>query len=298
MISTKCNFLTKLKLRHTVILLLALTAVSFLWNNYVEPRMPYIAKIEINGVIGDNPKLLETIEKVENDNAAKALIVSIYSGGGSVHGSEEIYNALQKVKKNKPVIAHVKAMALSGGYLISCAANAIVAAGSSTVGSIGALYAVPQLKPLLDKLGVSIFTVKSSPLKAEPSLYTNISKDSIRLLEEMVDEAYQSFVQIVSKSRNLSYKETLTLADGRIYSGKKAKKLGLIDVIGGNEEILSMLSSKWKIDKKALRIKNLSSTQSYWERLSNGSIMGYIMGGLIPNTENGYSGLLAISPYQ
>lgn len=298
MIPIKKNPFKSLKFRHIVIILLALGAVRFLWYTLVEDQIPHIARIEINSKIAYDAKLLAAIEKVEKDNTAKALILAISSPGGSVYGSEAIYLAIQKVKKHKPVIAQVQEMAASGGYLIACASNSIVASGNSIVGSIGVLFVMPQVKPLLDKLGVSLLQIKSSPLKAEPNPFNKASKDSIQEIEKLVNESYRWFVQIVSKSRNLSHNEAMNLSDGRFFSGNEAKKLGLIDYIGGNDKVLEVLYSEWKIDRKITKIKNSNPMRSYWERFSNSSMMEYVLGDFVATALHGSNGLLAMRTYQ
>ncbi|MBY7649138.1 MAG: signal peptide peptidase SppA [Candidatus Liberibacter europaeus] len=286
------NLLKSLKLRHVVISLIALGGINYLWDSFVEVKIPHIARIRINGQIEDNnSKLIEAIRQVGNDNAAKALIISISSPGGTVYGSEAIHNAILAVRKHKPVIAEVLDTAASGAYQIACACNSIVASNSSLVGSIGVLSVFPQVKPLLDKLGISFITIKSSPMKAEPLPFNAPNEEAITMMRKLVLDYYHSFVQTIAKCRNMPYEKVLRLANGSIWSGSQAKKLGLVDIIGGEEAIIESLRSSWKVDKSIRKIKD-RTPYNYKTRFIESFVSEMIFGDVLPFIKNQSHGRL------
>ncbi|MBL0848676.1 MAG: signal peptide peptidase SppA [Candidatus Liberibacter ctenarytainae] len=263
MTTINTNILKKIKFKHVVLLIIAFGAINLFWGSIFKDKRPHIARITIAGVIDDNPKLIERIERIKRDDTAKALIVTLSSPGGTVYGAESVFRALQAFKKQKPVIADIHSMAASGAYMVACASNTIVASHSSQVGSIGVILPYMQAKNLSDKIGVSFEAIKSSPMKGEPSQYRSIPKESLPMLQNLVSDYYHWFVKIVSDSRHIPYEKTLLLSDGSIWSGKKAKELGLIDIIGGEEEILNNLYSLG-VDKNIKLIKDWNAPESYW----------------------------------
>ncbi|ADR51911.1 putative protease IV transmembrane protein [Candidatus Liberibacter solanacearum CLso-ZC1] len=253
-----------IKKRHIVYLLIALGITYFAWDSIFPDRTPHVARITISGSIGDdNEDLLDRIHRVGTDDSAKALVLWISSPGGTVYGSESLFEAVKKVKLRKPVVTLVGGVAASGGYLISCASNAIIASQSSIIGSIGVFLSYPQFKPFLDKLGISVETIKSSPLKGEPSPYSKPNPQTIQNLKELVNDEYHWFVKLVSEERHIPYDKALTLSSGLVWSGTKAKKLGLIDAIGGNDEVWKSLYSLG-VDKDVKIIKDWKSPKNYW----------------------------------
>ncbi|XCD64112.1 signal peptide peptidase SppA [Candidatus Liberibacter asiaticus] len=255
--------LKKIKTRYVMLSLVTLTVVYFSWSSHVEDNSPHVARIAIRGQIEDSQELIERIERISRDDSAKALIVSLSSPGGSAYAGEAIFRAIQKVKNRKPVITEVHEMAASAGYLISCASNIIVAAETSLVGSIGVLFQYPYVKPFLDKLGVSIKSVKSSPMKAEPSPFSEVNPKAVQMMKDVVDSSYHWFVRLVSESRNIPYDKTLVLSDGRIWTGAEAKKVGLIDVVGGQEEVWQSLYALG-VDQSIRKIKDWNPPKNYW----------------------------------
>ncbi|MFM2282253.1 MAG: hypothetical protein RLZZ444_4484 [Pseudomonadota bacterium] len=210
-------------------------------------QSPHIARISISGLIQDDVELLERINKIAANDNAKALIVSISSPGGTTYGGEAIYKAIRKVGEKKPVISDVRTLAASAGYMIAIAGDHIVAGETSITGSIGVIYQYPQVKGLLDKLGVSLEEIKSAPLKAEPSPFHPASEEAKGAVQAMVLDSYDWFVSIVAERRKLDRPKALTLADGRVYTGRQALSAGLVDSLGGMEAIKSYLKER-KVD--------------------------------------------------
>jgi len=204
----------------------------------------HIARIDISGVISDDRELLERLDRIARKDSVKALIVSISSPGGTTYGGEVIYKAIRKVAEKKPVVSDVRTLAASAGYMIAVAGDRIIAGDTSITGSIGVIFQYPQIKPLLDKIGVSLEEIKSAPLKAEPSPFHDASQEARDVMHQMVMDSFDWFVSLVAERRQLSKEEALKLADGRIYTGRQALAVKLVDQIGGEAEIRAYLKSR------------------------------------------------------
>lgn len=204
----------------------------------------HIARVSITGVIKDDAELLTMLDRIARQDSAKALIVSISSPGGTTYGGEVIYKAIRRVAEKKPVVSDVRTLAASAGYMVAVAGDNIVAGDTSITGSIGVIFQYPQLKNLLDKIGVSLEEIKSAPLKAEPSPFHEANEQSKEVVRQMVLDSYDWFVTLVAERRKLSKEEALRLADGRVYTGRQALAAKLVDVIGGDAEIRNYLAGR------------------------------------------------------
>ncbi len=207
-------------------------------------RKPQIARVAITGVIQDDKELLERLKTIEDDNQVKALIVSISSPGGTTYGGERIFKAIRAVAAKKPVVSDIRTMAASAGYLVAVAGDTIVAGDTSITGSIGVLLQYPQVKDLLDKLGVSMEAIKSSPMKAEPSPFHPPSDEAKAMINNMVMDSYGWFVDLVADRRKLPRDQVLKLADGSIFTGRQALANKLVDSLGGDDDIRAYLETR------------------------------------------------------
>ncbi|WP_296016012.1 signal peptide peptidase SppA [uncultured Agrobacterium sp.] len=205
---------------------------------------PHIAKIEISGLIQDDTELLERLQKIADSTSAQGLIVSISSPGGTTYGGERIFKAIRAVSEKKPVVSDVRTLAASAGYMIATAGDTIIAGDTSITGSIGVIFQYPQVGPLLDKLGVSLQEIKSSPMKAEPSPFHEPPEESKVMIRNMIMDSYNWFVDLVADRRKLPREEVLKLADGSIFTGRQAIAVKLIDTLGGEKEIKSYFESR------------------------------------------------------
>jgi protease-4 len=204
----------------------------------------HVARITISGVIQDDKELLDRLDRIAKKDSVKALIVSISSPGGTTYGGEMIYKAIRRVAEKKPVVSDVRTLAASAGYMIAIAGDRIVAGDTSITGSIGVIFQYPQLKNLLDKIGVSLEEIKSAPLKAEPSPFHDASEESKTVMREMVMDSYDWFVNLVAERRKLSKADALKVADGRVFTGRMALKSKLVDDIGGMDQIRAFLETR------------------------------------------------------
>lgn len=207
------------------------------------PRQPHIAKVEISGVIFDDEKrskLLKDLDKSE----AKGVLLMINSPGGGVTASEDIYNAVRKIAEKRPVVAVVETLAASGGYVAAIAADHIVARKTSITGSIGVLAQFPNFTGLLEKVGVQVESIKSTPLKAAPSGLEPTSPEARKALEGLILDSYAWFKGVVAERRKLDGAALATVVDGRVFTGRQAIDLKLIDELGAEDEAIAWLGTK------------------------------------------------------
>ena len=226
-----------------LVVALGLAAYGF-WFFDRASRQPHVAHITISGLITDDTELLDRLDKIKDDEAVRALVVSISSPGGTTYGGERIFKAIRAISAKKPVVSDVRTLAASAGYMIATAGDTIIAGDSSITGSIGVIFQYPQVKPLLDKIGVSMEEIKSSPLKAEPSPFHPASEEAKAMINNMIVDSYAWFVDLVADRRKLPRDEVLKLADGTIFTGRQALKVKLIDQLGGDNEIRAYLATK------------------------------------------------------
>jgi protease-4 len=206
---------------------------------------PHVARLSISGVITEDRDLTELIGDLAEDDAVKGILVAVDSPGGTTAGGEALYVALRDAAAKKPMVASVGGLAASAGYMTAIAADHIVARRTAITGSIGVLFQYPNVVPLLDKVGVSVNVIKSSPLKAEPSPFSREEVPGAReAIARLVDDTYQWFVDIVADRRKLPREEALRLADGAVYSGRQALRLKLVDAIGEEDAAIDWLETE------------------------------------------------------
>ena len=209
----------------------------------------HVARLEIAGEIFDDRGLVEAIDRVADDSSAEALLVAVDSPGGTVTGSEAIYDALRRVAAQKPVVAVMGSLAASGGYAVSLGADHIFARRNTITGSIGVIMQATDLSGLLDKVGVKINEIKSAPLKAEPSPYHPLTPEARKATQDMIDDAYDWFVGLVAERRKLSPDKARQLGDGRVYSGRQAVENKLIDELGDEKDARRWLETQFGVSQ-------------------------------------------------
>ena len=210
----------------------------------------HIARVKITGVITNDEPMLKLLKELEDDEKVKAVILNISSPGGSTVGGEAIYEAVRELAAKKPVTTNVGTLAASAGYMIAAGSDHIVARRSSIVGSIGVLFQYADASELLDKVGVKVKTVKSSPLKAEPNPFNPASPEAVAMIDRLIQDTYKWFVGIVAERRDMKEFEVLRLADGSIFTGSQSLENGLIDAIGGEDVAIKWLNEEKDISKE------------------------------------------------
>jgi protease IV len=211
------------------------------------PGGAHIARITVSGLITEDRKMTNAIDALADDDHVKAVILSIDSPGGSVAGGETLHDAIARVAAKKPVAVTMGGLATSAGYMIAVPATRIFARDATLTGSIGVLLETGEVSGLLGKLGISAEVVRSGPLKDEPSLVRPLSPQGQEVLQGLVNDMYEQFVDMVAEGRHMDPAKVRSLADGRPYTGRQALGLGLVDAIGGERE-----AKVWLVSAKGL----------------------------------------------
>jgi protease-4 len=208
-----------------------------------------IARVTIEGLIRGSRQRVEALDQLAKSNA-KAVIVHINSPGGTVAGSEELFDALTKIKAKKPMVVVVDGLAASGGYIAAMASDRIVAQQSAIIGSIGVIFQYPNVTDLLKTIGVQVESIKSTPLKAAPSGYEPTSPEARAAVEALVKDSYDWFKDLVRDRRSLDAELLQKVSDGRVFTGRQAVALKLIDALGDEQAAIDWLAKEKNIDPK------------------------------------------------
>jgi protease IV len=211
---------------------------------------PYIARVTISGLIRGDQDRVEQLERLGQSSLARAVIVHVDSPGGTTAGSEQLFDSLSRLREKKPLVVVVDSMAASGGYITALASDHIVAQQTSLVGSIGVLFQYPNVTDLLDKIGVKVESVKSTPLKAAPDGYEPTSPEARAALESIIQDSYAWFKGIVQDRRHMTDPQLQTASDGRVFTGHQAVDLQLIDEIGDERTAIAWLGKEKNVDTK------------------------------------------------
>ncbi|MFK7974245.1 MAG: signal peptide peptidase SppA [Rickettsiaceae bacterium] len=228
----------------------------------------YIASIKIQEVIFDDLDRIKRLQNIKDNDNIKALIVNINSPGGSVVGSEMLYNSLRKIAKVKPVVVVMGSLAASGGYLTALGGDYIVAHNGTLTGSIGVIIQSAEVTELAEKLGIKFDNFKSDPLKAVPNPTEKVTPEIRQATMETINDVYDYFIEQVALRRNLNIDYVRQIADGRVYSGHQALKLKLIDELGDEDTALDWLHNYKNISPtlKVVGVK-LKSKDKIWDIL-------------------------------
>ena len=208
----------------------------------------HVARVAIEGIITGDRATLKLLDDVAKSKA-EAVIVTIESPGGTTTGAERLHDAIRKVAERKPVVAVVRGMAASGGYIAAIGADRVIAQGNSLVGSIGVLFQFPNVGRLLETVGVKMEEVKSSPLKASPNGLEPTSPEARAALEAIVADSYQWFRALVQARRGMNESELAIVSDGRVFTGRQSIALKLIDAIGSEADAIAWLEKEKGIGK-------------------------------------------------
>lgn len=237
-----------------------------------------ISLIELEGTIAGSSSLMgdgiispQEVDSLLNEvkkDSSTALIISINSPGGSVEPTQEIYNSIErfKEKSGKKVYVWMKEVAASGGYYLSCGADKIVAMPTTLTGSIGVIMNLVNSEELLKKIGVSLYTIKSGKYKDMGSISRPLTNEERAIFQNIIDESYNQFLKVVSEGRNIPLDQLKNLAQGQVFTGIKAKEVGLIDEIGDLEDTIALV-------KKDLNLKGEPKIITHKRRVSFFSLL-------------------------
>jgi protease-4 len=187
------------------------------------------------------PELVrEQLGIAEKDVSVKAIVLRIESPGGAVAPCQQILEEIERVREKKPIVVSMENMAASGGYYISTKADKIVALSGTLTGSIGVISQIPNIEGLYEKLGIKMQTFKGGKYKDMYSGLRELTPEEAEIMQQMIDEYYEQFVEAVAEGRGLSKEEVRNLATGQLYTGTEAKKLGLVDELGGLDTAIDL----------------------------------------------------------
>ena len=211
---------------------------------------PYIARVTISGLIRDDRDRVQALERLGKSTKARAVIIHVDSPGGTTAGSEQLFNALSQLRDKKPMVIVVDGLAASGGYITAIAGDHIIAQQTSLVGSIGVLFQFPNVADLLDKIGVKVETIKSTPLKAAPDGFEPTSPEARAAINSIIQDSYTWFKGLVQSRRHLSDDQLAAVDDGRVFTGHQGIDNKLIDELGDETTALAWLGKEKNVDTK------------------------------------------------
>lgn len=201
-----------------------------------------VAVVRVYGEIISARDVVRQLDHWADDSSIRAIVLDINSPGGGVSPSQEIYEKLLRIREEEgiPIVVSMSSVCASGGYLIACGADRIVANPGTLTGSIGVIVQWPVIGDLLDKVGVQFETIKSGEVKDVGSPFREATDLDREIWQSVVDDAYQQFVQILVDRRQLATAEVLQIADGSVFTGRQARDLGLVDQLGTFEDALDL----------------------------------------------------------
>ena len=207
------------------------------------PTGPHIARVSIDGIITQDRYREQVLAIIAADDDVKAVIVWINSPGGTVVGSEILYESLREIAAKKPVVAQMAGVAASGGYITALGADYIVARSNTVTGSVGVIMEYPDVSGLLEQVGVQMQVMRSSEIKGGVSPFRTANPEEVAAQEAMIEETYQWFKNLVAERRNLSDSALDDVTTGGVFSGRRAVENGLVDALGGDAAARDYLES-------------------------------------------------------
>lgn len=220
-----------------IAVLIAISTLVALFQKDI-PVGDKIALIRVEGPILDSKKTIEELKDYVKDRAIKAIVIRVDSPGGGVVPSQEIYEEIKKATAAKKVVISMGSLAASGGYYISSPASRIVANPGTTTGSIGVIMQMPNLKGFMDKLGIKSEVITSGKHKDIASPFRGIGKEERQILQSVMDDVHEQFISAVAEGRKMPVEAVRKIADGSVFSGKQALKIGLVDELGNLEDAI------------------------------------------------------------
>jgi len=278
-----CQFLLSLqnrpfRKRHPIIFWGGLGIVLFMVMNFIfsafSSNMDFlgskrIAVVRVEGVILDTKSTLKWIDKVYKDNSVVGVLLRIDSPGGGAAASYELYEAIYRLAQKKPMLAYMGTIAASGGLMVAMGAPQIIANPSAITGSIGVKMSIPQIQGLMEKLGIGQETLTTGPFKDAASPFKPLTATEREYLQKVLDDMHSQFVELVANSRKMSIDKVKELADGRIFTGRSAKELGLVDELGSWEYAIEKLAAQINVNKNNALLEEPSKESFYKEFLKS-----------------------------
>ncbi|MCE2564087.1 signal peptide peptidase SppA [Komagataeibacter sp. FNDCF1] len=237
---------------------------------------PHLVHLKVQGIVAsDEHENVEALRKAADDDAVRGLVLEVNSPGGAVTGGEELHDAVAAFARRKPVVVSMGSVAASAGYMISVPASRIFANRSTLTGSIGVILESPDVSTLLDRVGVHVDQLVSGPMKGQPSVVRPLSPEGRGMLQDVIADLYDFFVNVVAQDRHMPVGRVRELADGRPYTGQQALKLGLVDEIGSMEDARQWLARSTHLPGDARPVDiGPAATRGWWRHLVAGVLSG------------------------
>jgi protease-4 len=253
-----------------VIILIGLTGISVVEEGASFYNLGQkVAIIEIYGTISGSNEVIRQLKKYSKDSSIPAIVLDIDSPGGAVVPSQEIYEEVLKAKKaGKKVVASLRSLGASGGYYVACSADTIVANPGTLTGSIGVIFEFPVVQELFKKIGVRFEVVKRGELKEVGTSFRPMTQEERDLLQSVIDDTYNQFVDAVKEGRGLEREKILELADGRVFTGRQARELGLVDELGDIEDAIKIAGKMGNIEGIPKTIKERPKKVGFFDILT------------------------------
>lgn len=238
-----------------------------------------IAVIELKGIIIMSDEIVRQFKKYREDRSIKGILFRVDSPGGGVVASQEIYEEVKKTRNaEKPVIVSMGSVAASGGYYVSCPASIIVANPGTLTGSIGVISQFMRYDSLLGKIGVEVNTIKSGKFKDAGNPFRSMTLDDKTYFQKLMDDVHQQFILAVETERKLARDSVASFADGRVFTGEQAHKLGLVDTIGTYEDAISITAKLAGIRGKPAIVKEKKRVLTLFDWILGNNKIGDFLG--------------------
>lgn len=243
----------------------------------LSPLSGRVGLVEVLGEIDDPEPVVDQLDRMERDASVRAVVVRLDSPGGGVAASQEIYEAVRRVRESKkPVIASMGGVAASGAYYIACGADSIVANAGTLTGSIGVIMLFPNTEDLFRKVGIRFETVKTGKYKDIGTMWRPMTDDERKLLQDVLTNVYDQFVDVIVEGRDLAREDILPYADGRIFSGDQAQEYGFVDRVGDLDDAIRLAGRMAGIAGQPVVVRKERHRVSFWDFLD--SKMGQVTG--------------------
>lgn len=200
-----------------------------------------VAVVDLTGTIISSREIVSELQTVAENRSVKAIVLRVDSPGGGVAASQEIYEEVKSVSDTiKPIVVSMGSLAASGGYYVSCGATRIVADPGTITGSIGVIAMFPNYAKLMTKLGLQMDVIKSGKYKDSGSPFRAMTEQDKKYFQGVVENSFEQFLHVVAENRKLPIDKLKKFADGRVFTGEQALKLGLIDTLGSFEDAIKI----------------------------------------------------------
>jgi protease-4 len=237
-----------------------------------------VAVVTLEGVIRHSQEISRQLDAYGRDNSVKAIVIRIDSPGGGVTPSQEIHDAILAVRKKKKVIASMGSVAASGGYMVACAADRIVANPGTITGSISAIMHFANAEELLKKIGLKSSVIKSGQFKDIGSPTRPMTEEERALIQALIDDTYDQFLDIVAGGRRIAKDDLRKMADGRLFTGRQAQKLGLVDELGDLNHAVRLAGALSGIEGEPNVVYPAKKKLSLWELILNQAVTALLEG--------------------